>query len=170
MRACSGAVRGGLAVRAEDSSGNDAMRYAETGEVHMDFHRTTNGTIAYLRKNYGEEFLDEVFRATARDVYRAIREDLLRGDPEHLVEHWRYFFDREGGQYEIEREGGVIRMKVSRCPAVAYLEGRGIEIDPAFCRQTVVVNEALAEGTPFEIETEVLGGGRCVQTIRRRRS
>ncbi len=57
------------------------MRYKETGQVHMDFHRTTNGTIAYLRKTYGEEFLDAVFRRTARDVYRSIRQDLLRGDP-----------------------------------------------------------------------------------------
>ena len=58
-------------------------------------------------------------------------------------------------------------MTVQRCPAIAYLQGRGIEIDPAFCRQTVVLNAALAEGTPFDIVTEVLGGGRCVQTIRR---
>jgi hypothetical protein len=60
-------------------------------------------------------------------------------------------------------------MTVRRCQAVAYLESRGIPIDPAFCRQTTVVNAALAEGSPFEVATEVLGGGRCVQTIRRRR-
>ena len=73
------------------------MRYRETGEVHLDFHRTTNGTIAYLRKTHGESFLDDVFRRMAHDVYRSIHEDLQRGDPEQLVEHWRYFFDREGG-------------------------------------------------------------------------
>ena len=133
----------------------------------MDFHRTTNGTIAYVREKYGEEFLAGIFRRTAHDVYRAIREDLMRGDPEHLVEHWMHFFNREGGEYTIDREGDEIRMTVHRCPAVAYLMERGIEIDPAFCRQTVVINQALAEGTPFEITTEVLGGGRCVQTIRR---
>ena len=143
------------------------MRYKETGQVHMDFHRTTNGTIAYLRENYSDEFLDETFRRTARDVYRSIREDLLAGDPEQLVEHWCYFFDREGGEYAIEREGDVIRMTVTKCPAIAYLMGRGIEIDPAFCRQTVVINEAMAEGSPFEITTEVLGAGKCIQTLRR---
>ena len=143
------------------------MRYRETGQVHLDFHRTTNGTIAYLRKTHGLEFLDEVFRRTARDVYRSIREDLLRGDPEQLVEHWAYFFDREGGEYDIERSGDEIRLIVRRCPAVAYLEGRGIEVDPEFCRQTLAVNQALAEGTPFEITTEVLGNAQCVQTLRR---
>ena len=144
------------------------MRYRETGEVHLDFHRATNGTIAYLRDNYGREFLDETFRRTARDVYRAIHEDLKQGNPEHLVEHWTYFFDREGGQYTLERKGGEIRFVVHKCPAIAYLESRGIPVDTDFCRQTVVVNETLAEGTPFEVTTEVLGGGKCVQTIRRR--
>lgn len=143
------------------------MRYQDTGQVHLDFHRTTNGTIAYLRKTYGQDFLDEVFRRTARDVYRSIREDLRRGDPEQLVEHWTYHFDREGGDYAIERTGDEIRMTVRRCPAVAYLRERGIEVDAAFCRQTLVVNEALAEGSPFRITTEVVGDGQCVQTLRR---
>ena len=145
------------------------MRYRETGQVHLDFHRTMNGTIAFLRERYGLAFLDEVLRSTAREVYRAIREDLLRGAPEHLVEHWTYFFGREGGDYALERDGETIRLVVRRCPAVACLEARGIAIDPAFCRQTVAINAALAEGSPFEIATEVLGGGRCVQTLRRRR-
>ena len=46
------------------------VRYRETGEVHIDFHRSTNGTIAYLRTNYGRAFLDETFRRMAHDVYR----------------------------------------------------------------------------------------------------
>lgn len=144
------------------------MRYRETGNVHLDFHRTLNGTIGYLRGKYGQEFVDEVFRRTARDVYRSIREDLERGDPEQLVEHWDYFFGREGGRYEIEREGGEIRMTVHSCPAVAYLKARGLEVDPAFCRGTKVLNDALAENSPFAVTTEVTGEGRCVQTIRRR--
>jgi hypothetical protein len=143
------------------------MRYQETGQVHLDFHRTLNGTIAYLRKTHGQGFVDEVFRRTARDVYRAIHEDLKRGDPEHLVRHWTWFFDREGGQCEIERSGDEIRLVVRRCPAIAYLKERGLEVDPGFCRGTAVMNDALAEGTPFRITTEILGDGRCVQTVRR---
>lgn len=144
------------------------MRYKETGQVHKDFHRTMNETIAYLRRKYGEEFLDETFRRTAREVYRSIWEDLLRGDSRQLVEHWRYFLDREGGDYTIEHKGDNIRMTVNRCPAITYLQSRGIEVAPAFCRQTVMINAALAGDTPFQIGTEVLGNGRCVQTIRRR--
>lgn len=144
------------------------MRYKETGQVHLDFHRTTNGTIAYLRQQHGAEFLNEAFRRTAHDVYRAIHEDLKRGDPEQLVEHWIYYFDREDGEYRIDRKDDQIVMTVTQCPAIAYLQRQGIEIDPAFCQQTVIINDALAEGTPFEIDTKVLGEGKCIQTIRRK--
>ncbi len=146
------------------------LRYRETGPLHRDFHRTTNGTIAYLRKRYGLGLLDEVFRRVAHDVYHSIHEDLKRGDPEQLVAHWRHFMRREKGRFAIRRRGDTIQMTVHECPAIAYLRGRGIPVDPAFCRQTIAVNEALSEATPFAITTEVLGEGRCVQTIRRRPS
>jgi len=145
------------------------MRYREDGQVHLDFHRTTNGTISYLRKTYGDAFLDETFRRTARDVYRSIREDLERGDATQLLEHWKHFFGREGGEFEISEETDEIRLEVKRCPAVSYLRSKSIEIDPAFCRQTSVINDALVADSEFEIETEVSGDGQCVQTLRRRR-
>lgn len=144
-----------------------AMRYRDSGEVHLDFYRTLNGTIGWLRQHYGTDFLDETFRSTARDVYRAIHDDLRQGDASQLAEHWTYYLEREGGRYSLEREGGSIRLVVHECPAIAYLNRRGIAVDPAFCRQTAVMNEALAEGTPFDITTEMLGDGRCTQTIRR---
>ena len=145
-----------------------SVRYRETGAVHLDFHRTTNGTIAYLRQRYGVEFLDEILRRTARDVYRAIRADLMAGNPEHLLEHWTYFLTREGGQFTVERSGTEIRVTVHRCPAAAYLRARGIPLDPAFRRQTTVLNEALGAGTPFEVTTEVIDDLRYIQTIRKR--
>lgn len=145
------------------------MRYKDTGNLHLDFHRTTNGTIAYLRETYGEAFLDDVIRNTARDVYQAIRADLMAGNPEHLVEHWTYYLEREGGEFTVERRDDEIRVDVTRCPAAAYLKGRGTPLDPAFRHQTTVLNEALAEGTPFEIITEVFDDLHYLETVRRRR-
>ena len=98
------------------------LRYQETGEVHADFHRSANATIAYLRDTYGREFLDETFRCMAENVYRTIHEDLKNGNPETLVEHWTYFFSREGGQETVERKEDEIRFVVDRCPAIAYLK------------------------------------------------
>lgn len=127
-----------------------------------------NGTIAYLRENYGVEMLDEVLHRTARDVYRAIRDDLMAGNPEHLLEHWTHTLTREGGAFRVERSPDEIRMFVDRCPAAAYLHERGIPLDEAFRRQTTVLNEALGEGTPYEVTTRVIDDLRYVQTIRKR--
>jgi hypothetical protein len=146
------------------------VRYRETGNVHLDFHRTMNGTITYLRQRYGVELLDEILRRTARAVYLAIRADLLAGNPEHLLEHWTYFLTREGGEFTVERTATEIRVTVHRCPAAGYLRDRGIPPDPAFRRQTTVLNEALGEGTPFEVTTEVIDELRYIQTIRKRQA
>ncbi|NQT52329.1 hypothetical protein HQ576_09780 [bacterium] len=145
------------------------MRYRSTGQVHLDFHRTTHGTLAYLRKTYGQHFVDDLLRRVARDVYRSIADDLRRGDTTQLLEHWTYYLDREGGDYTVCLADDEVRLIVRRCPAWAYLRERGIDVDPAFCRQTVVLNEALAEGSPFAITTEVMGDGQCVQAVRRMR-
>lgn len=145
------------------------MRYLDTGEVHLDFHRTMNGTIAYLRQRYGVEFLDEVIRRTAQDVYREIRADLMEGDVTHLLEHWTYYLQREGGKFTVEHGDDEIQVTVHECPAAAYLLSRGIPLDPAFRRQTTQLNEALAAGTPFEIVTDVLSDVSYRQSIRKRR-
>lgn len=129
-----------------------------------------NGTIAYLRERYGIEMFDDILRRTAREVYCAIRADLMAGNPEHLLEHWTYFLTREGGKFTVERTDDEIRVTVDRCPAAAYLQERKIPLDPAFRRQTTVLNEALGEGTPFEVTTEVIDDLRYIQTIRKRQS
>lgn len=144
------------------------MRYKESGNVHMDFHRTLNATISYLVEKHGEAFLKKTLRRMAHDVYHSIREDLRRGDPAQLLEHWCYYFDREKGKYEIKHTEDEIRMTVTRCPAFDYLEKQGIEISPHFCSQTVEINKALAEDTPFRIQTRPNGDGSCVQIIEKR--
>ena len=143
------------------------MRYKETGNLHLEFHRSLNNTLRYLRTRYHQEFVDDLFRKMAKDVYRSIRQDLLNGDPSQLVEHWNYFFNREDGKIAIDREGEIIRMTVEQCPAVRTIIEHE-ELEPALCRGTRVLNDALVEGSQFAIGTEILGGGRCIQTIRRR--
>jgi len=144
------------------------MRYRETGEVHLEFHRTTNGTIRYLRETFGRDFLDQTLRRTATDVYRSLHEDLKKDDWDQLVEHWSYFMEREGGDFELEKGEDFVKMTVKRCPAIAWLMENRFAVDPDFCRATEIMNSTWAEGTPFHITTEVLGDGRCVQTIRRK--
>jgi hypothetical protein len=144
------------------------MRYRETGELHLDFHGTTNATINFISNNFGEKALHEIFFAMGQKVYKSIYEKLKQGDASELVEHWQYFFTREKGVFQIKETDGTIVLEVSECPAVRQLLKLGLTPSPLFCSQTILVNEALCEGTPFESRTEITGCGKCHQTISKR--
>lgn len=144
------------------------LRYRETGELHKDFHGSMNAAVEYVGSRYGREGLRAVFKATAQRVYRSIYEGLLRGDWAELVEHWRYFMDREGADYMLTVTADALVLTVKTCPAVAHLHKLGLSPSEFFCDQTMLLNEAWCEGTPFESVTELTGDGSCVQTIRRK--
>jgi hypothetical protein len=147
---------------------SDKLRYAETGEVHLDFHGATDTTIDFIIGKFGLAAMDDIFRKVGKDVYRSIHEDLVAGDTGQLVRHWRHFFDRENCDYDIAVGDDEIVLTVRRCTAwhhVAKLVGTP---SPHFCDQTARTNEGMAEGSPFAIDTEITGPGACRQVIRRR--
>lgn len=147
---------------------SEKLRYAEEGEVHLDFHGATNTTVEFIIGKFGLAAMDEIFRKVGKDVYRSIHEDLVAGDTRQLVAHWRHFFTRENCDYDIEVGQEEIVLTVRRCTAwhhVAKLVGTPSE---HFCDQTSRTNDAMAEGSPFAIDTTITGPGACRQVIRRR--
>jgi hypothetical protein len=144
------------------------MRYKDTGELHRDFHLATDTSIRYILRAYGIDVLRRVFRQTAQNVYGDIYRNLKAGNAKPLREHFEYYMSREGGEYTRTETSDGTTYKVSRCPAVEHLVSRGYTWSEQFCLQTRLLNEGWAEGTPFDIATEVVGEGRCVQTIRRK--
>ncbi len=146
------------------------LRYRETGELHKDFHGSMNAAVEFVGERYGREGLREVFRNTAQKVYRSIYEKLKAGDWSELLEHWRYFMEREDADFSIAVTDTEAVMTVRRCPAVAHLRKLGMVPSAYFCDQTVLLNEAWCEDTPFEAVTEITGEGCCVQRIIRKHS
>ena len=149
-------------------TGEGYLRYREEGNVHLDFHGATNTTIQFIVDTFGVGALDEIFAKVGKDVYASIRADLMAGDPGQLVRHWRHFFEREGAEYDIAVDNEAIVLTVRRCTAWHHVHKLVGSVSEHFCDQTSRVNEAMAEGTPFSIATEITGPGACRQTIRRR--
>jgi len=147
---------------------SEKLRYAEGGEVHLDFHGATNTTIDFIIARYGIEALDDIFRKVGRDVYRSIHDDLVAGDTEQLVAHWRHFFTRENCDYDIEVGDDEIVLTVRRCTAWHHVAGLVGQPSLHFCDQTVRTNEAMTEGSPYAIDTEITGSGSCRQVVRKR--
>jgi len=145
------------------------LRYQETGNIHLDFHGAVNTTIDFVVERFGLEVLDEIFERVGKDVYADIRAHLMAGNAEELVRHWRYFFERERADFGIEANDEEIVLIVHRCPAYQHAKKIAPKVSAHFCDQTIKVNQAMAEGTPFAIDTEITGEGSCRQVIRKRR-
>ena len=144
------------------------LRYQEDGNVHLDFHGAVNTTIEFVVSRYGIGALHEIFRRVGTDVYQDIKRHLTAGDSEEQVKHWRHFFTREGCDYDISVGDDAIVLTVRRCTAWHHVQKIHGAVSAQFCDQTTVVNNALAEGTPFTIDTVIDGPGACHQVIRRR--
>ena len=144
------------------------LRYQSKGEVHKDFHGLTCATLHYLIDNYGMEAFCEVLRNTAQKVYKSIHEGLKNDSPDELMEFWTYYLEREKGDFSLEKTDDIIRLTVKNCPALRHLVKMEREPDAVLCEATRVFNEALAEGSPYELTTERTGEFSCVQTLKRR--
>lgn len=144
------------------------LRYQEEGNVHLDFHGATNTTIDFLVEHYGVAVLHEIFAKVGREVYVDLHQHMLDGDPQEMIKHWRYFFDREDADYDIAVGDNEIVLTVRRCTAYHHVAKISPSVSAHFCDQTTKVNEAIAEGSAYRIDTEITGPGACRQIIRRR--
>jgi len=135
------------------------MRYRDTGNVHKDFHLAMNTSIQYVLRTYGMEFLRELFRRTAQEVYKDIYLSLKRGEWQPLLEHWTYYYDREEGKYTVTKVDGGFIFLVLECPAVRHLKEKQVPLTSDFALQETLINEAWSSGTQFQIRTEILGEG-----------
>lgn len=145
-----------------------SLRYKSEGEVHKDFHGLTCATLHYLVDNYGIESLREILTNTAQKVYKTIHEALRRGDCAELEEYWRYYLEREGGDFAIEKMTGGLKLTVRDCPALRHLVKLEQEPDPILCEATRIFDEALADGSPFVATVEKTGTFSCVQSFARK--
>ena len=144
------------------------MRYIDKGEVHKDFHLATNETIDFVLSEYGEDFLYELFRRTAQEVYRDIYKNLKAGNFKPLLEHWEYYYSRENGKYEITEDDEKVSFYVTDCPAVRHLKEKNIPVKKSFYLQMIMLNKAWSEDTPFLIDTEIISKGEYRMTLRRK--
>ena len=146
----------------------NSLRYKDQGNVHMDFHGATNTTIDFIIKKYGIETMNDIFKKVGDDVYADIKKHIKSGNINMLAEHWKHFFDREGADYSISIKEDEIILTVKRCTAYEHVKKLVGNVSPHFCDQTIKTNEAIADGTPYKITTEILGEGSCKQIIRKR--
>ena len=121
----------------------------------------------YFTQNYGEGSVEAVIRSLTHQVYKSIYEVLKQGDTSELVEFWRYYLTREGGDFSIENTEHYVRLSVRKCPALCHLSALGMKCDPILCHATQLFNKTIVEDTPFAFEFHKTGDLSCEQIIKK---
>ena len=136
------------------------MRYKENNEIHKDFHGATLMSANYIVANYGIEALQKIMHEVGTKVYMQINNKLKDGDTSELIEYKEYFLEREGGEFEmVKHDNGLFDLTVSKCPMMEHLKKLGMEINDNFYLLNRFLNEALCDGTPYELSYEKLDNG-----------
>src|SRR6056297_3883339 len=146
------------------------MRYRDEDNLHKDFHISTYTTLQYIQREYGENFLKEVLYRTAQKVYLEIYLALQKGQYEPLLEHLLYYYDRENGEFKIERSLRQVTFSVTCCPAFSYTAEALGTLEPVFFAQMKYLAEGWSQDTPFTVGFQIhnLREGRYSYTITRK--
>ncbi len=144
------------------------MRYRDSGEVHKDFHLATNRTIDFIMARYDREFLSQLCRRTAQDVYRNIHTRLKNGEAEALLEHLSYYTEREQGLFTVEQTPDGFVMHMQRCPMTSHIVERGQTLSLHMETFLSLLYHHWAEHSPFSITVENYKGISYDLCIRRK--
>jgi len=132
--------------------------------LHKDFHGALCYGIKYLDDHYGPEATANYLRQVGRSCYAPLSERLKNEGLSALERHWNQIFTKEGGQFTLEYQDGMLVLTVHECPAIAHLKKINQLFTPRHCETTVVVNETICGDAGYRSTCKYEPGeGRCVQ-------
>ncbi len=132
--------------------------------LHKDFHGALCYAIKYLDDTYDHQATREYLTQVGRTYFAPLSRKLQNAGLSALEKHWREIFNREGGRFELNYEGGQLVLRVHECPAIAHLKKIGQLFTDRYCQTTVVVNKTICAEAGFECSCDYEPGeGRCVQ-------
>lgn len=132
--------------------------------VHKDFHGALSYGLDFLHTAYGDDGMRQFLSGLAESVYWALVEDMKFRGLAALEDHWRNIFALEAGDCDLFLLGGVLTLRVHRCPALHHLRQQGYAESKHFCEHTRIVNEAICRAAGYRTEVQYdQAAGSCVQ-------
>ena len=119
---------------------------------HPDFHIAMNTELKYLEGKYGYQAVKEYLKQFARSYYKPLTEKIKKNGLKPLKEYIEQTYKKEGGKIKISFDKDSLKIKIAKCPAVAYMRKRNVSIAKSFVETTKTVCETIVEKTPYSFE------------------
>jgi len=125
--------------------------------LHRDFHVSCDIGIGYVGERYGDEGVRDYLNQYTDNFLSPLAEAVRREGLEPLARYFRELYETEeaSGQLELTRKPGALHVRVSACPAVAYMKSTGHQPSKWYRETTNTLYARLAKnaGLRFTLES-----------------
>ncbi len=127
---------------------------ADNEYFHLDFHNALNRGSHYLGEKFGKDELVEYLTRFTKNVYRPVIEAIANKGLQAIADKITDTYTKEKALdvLTLELSEDKLSVKVSQCPAVKYLTGKGHTMSAWYVYTTTVVMEVLAEAGGYKFE------------------
>jgi len=127
---------------------------ADNKYCHRDFHTGINTGVEYLGSKYGTAAVRDYLRGFALSFYAPtigrMKKEGLAPLREQILNS--YASEDEGDKVSFDLGGDRMTVRVSACPAVAFMKGHGVKVSEWYPLTTEAVMAAIAEAAGYAFE------------------
>lgn len=128
---------------------------AQNEYFHQDFHHSLSRCIHYIGEKYGDAEVRAMLEQYTKTVLYQLINDIREKDLTPLKKYILSTYEKEKASEAVSvvLDGKQLKVDVSACPVVRYMNDKGYFISPWFKMSTVYVMETIAKesGISFEM-------------------
>ena len=127
---------------------------ADNEYFHRDFHGSLNSAAFYFEKKFDEAEWVEYLTRLTKNVYRPVIEAMAEKGLQAIADKITDTYEKEKALdvLTLDLSDNKLHVKVSQCPAVTYLTGKGHKMAPWYSGTTSVVMDVLAKAGGYKFE------------------
>lgn len=130
------------------------LKASDNEYFHRDFHMSGDLGVRYVGEKFGDAAVCYYLTRFAKAYYKPLIEKTAKNGLEEIKKHIEniYTIEKVPNDVKCTLADGVLNVKVSKCPAIAYMREEGYQPSKWYIETTRIVNRVIAEESGYGFE------------------
>ncbi len=130
------------------------LKASDNEYFHRDFHISGDRGVRYVGEKFGDAAVCEYLTRFTKAYYKPLIQKVVKNGLEEIKKHIEniYMIEKATDDVKCTLSDGVLNVKVSKCPAVAYMKQSGYQPSKWYVETTRIVNRVIAEESGYAFE------------------
>ncbi len=130
------------------------LKASDNEYFHRDFHMSGDLGVRYVGEKFGDAAVCDYLTRFTKAYYKPLIEKTVKNGLEEIKKHIEniYTIEKVPNDVKCTLADGVLNVKVSKCPAVAYMKEEGYQPSKWYVETTRIVNRVIAEESGYAFE------------------